>query len=34
VPEGEKIRKQDMVEREAKFDKYNKPKDEKREQES
>ena len=34
VPEGEKIRKQDMAEREAKFDKYNKQKDEKREQES
>ncbi len=34
VPEGEKIRKEDMREREAKFDKYNRPKGERSEQES
>jgi hypothetical protein len=34
VPEGEKIRKQDMREREEKFDKYNRPKGERAEQES
>src|SRR5215207_11412923 len=35
VPEGEKIRKEEMREREEKFDKYNRPKEERaREQES
>ena len=34
VPEGEKIRKEDMREREAKFDEYNKPKGERSKQES
>jgi hypothetical protein len=29
VPEGEKIRKENMREREAKFDEYNRPKDQK-----
>jgi hypothetical protein len=29
VPEGEKIRKEDEREREAKFDEYNRPKDQK-----
>jgi hypothetical protein len=34
VPEGEKIRKEDMREREAKFDEYNKPKGERSKEES
>jgi len=34
VPEGEKIRKEEMREREEKFDKYNRPKGERAEQES
>ena len=34
VPEGEKIRKEDMREREQKFDKYNRPQGERAEQES
>src|SRR5215203_1357124 len=34
VPEGEKIRKEDMREREAKFDEYNRPKGERSKQES
>src|SRR5215207_11771134 len=34
VPEGEKIRKEDIREREAKFDKYNRPKGKRAEQES
>ena len=34
VPEGEKIRKEDMRERERKFDKYNRPKGERAKQES
>lgn len=34
VPEGERIRKEDMQERETKFEKYNRPKGERREQES
>src|SRR5215211_5328773 len=34
VPEGEKIRKEEMRKREEKFDKYNRPKGEKAEQES
>jgi hypothetical protein len=34
VPEGEKIRKEDMKEREVKFDKYNRPKGERAEKES
>ena len=33
VPEGEKIRKEDMKEREEKFDKYNRPKGERVERE-
>src|SRR5215213_259605 len=32
VPEGEKIRKEDMREREAKFDEYSRPKDQKQQQ--
>ncbi|HJU59546.1 MAG TPA: hypothetical protein VJ583_07330, partial [Nitrososphaeraceae archaeon] len=34
VPKGEKIRKEEMREREAKFDKYNRPKGERAEKES
>lgn len=34
VPEGEKIRKEDMKEREEKFDKYNRPKGERAEKDS
>ena len=34
VPEGERIRKEEMREREQKFDKYNRPKGERAEQES
>jgi hypothetical protein len=34
VPEGQKIRKEEMKEREEKFDKYNRPKGERAEQES
>ena len=34
VPKGEKIRKEEMRKREAKFDKYNRPKGERAEQES
>src|SRR5215217_7544023 len=34
VPEGEKIRKEDMREREAKFDEYNRPKGERSKEES
>jgi len=34
VPEGEKIRKEDMREREQKFEKYNRPQGERAEQES
>jgi len=34
LPEGEKIRKEDMREREQKFDKYNRPQGERAEQES
>jgi hypothetical protein len=34
VPEGQKIRKEEMREREEKFDKYNRPKGERAEQES
>jgi hypothetical protein len=34
VPEGQKIRKEEMKEREEKFDKYNRPKGERAEQEN
>jgi hypothetical protein len=34
VPEGEKVRKEEIREREAKFDKYNRPKGKRAEQES
>jgi hypothetical protein len=34
VPDGEKIRKEDMKEREEKFDKYNRPKGERAEKDS